>query len=171
MSNTTFNVVHPALSDLPDNPRALYCGDAQIELIVRALYQLVPSSMVPKVGHMNPLRNINLKQNGNMDAPHGMVAIAFMSVPGSAKALQLLGQTAVHALNQVKAILTELCCECRGYVVEATGEGLCLAAFQEPAAAVVWGLKCKEALQRAEWSPTVLQSEWGKEVSSSSGKI
>lgn len=43
----------------------------------------------------------------------------------------------------VQSIVTRECCQAGGYVVEAT-DGLCLAAFVEPAAAAIWALSCKK---------------------------
>ncbi|KXZ43871.1 hypothetical protein GPECTOR_78g59 [Gonium pectorale] len=53
-----------------------------------------------------------------------------------------------------QSIVTDLCCRCGGYVVEAS-EGLCLAAFRHAAAALVWALCSREALAGHNWSSEV----------------
>ncbi len=50
-----------------------------------------------------------------------------------------------------------------GYLVEG-GEGLVLAAFGSPAAAVGWALECMEAMRQEEWEPELLAHELCEEV-------
>ncbi|GIL86420.1 hypothetical protein Vretimale_11650 [Volvox reticuliferus] len=163
LSNTTFNLLHPHLSDLPGHPEAHYCGDTQIELIIRSLYMLVARDQHPRLGYLAPLRNLRFLQTGNLDAPVGTVAICFMMLFGATKAVAELGQPAVNALQQFKSLVTRECCDCGGFVVEAT-DGLCLAAFMEPAAAAIWALRCQTNLCAHNWSPEVLASPYFREV-------
>ncbi len=51
-------------------------------------------------------------------------------------------------------IAINLCCKAGGYVVEAS-EGLCLAAFRHPAAALVWALASNSALAAHTWGHEV----------------
>ncbi|GLI67730.1 hypothetical protein VaNZ11_011931 [Volvox africanus] len=163
LSNTTFNLLHPHLSDLPGNPEAHYCGDTQIELVIRSLYMLVAKDQHPRLGYLAPLRNLRFLQTGNLDAPVGTVAICFMMLFGATKAVAELGQPAVNALQQFKSLVTRECCDCGGFVLEAT-DGLCLAAFMEPAAAAIWALRCQTILCAHNWSPEVLASPYFREV-------
>eukprot|EP00198_Chlamydomonas_reinhardtii_P005062 XP_001694398.1 predicted protein [Chlamydomonas reinhardtii] len=89
---------------------------------------------------------------GTEAAPTGFCAISFMHVASASMLVAELGQPGVEALQQFKAIVTELCSRCGGYVVEAS-EGLCLAAFKHAAAALVWALSSREALAEHVWSP------------------
>ncbi len=52
-----------------------------------------------------------------------------------------LGELGSRVLEAVKGLAVALCTAHGGYVVEAT-EGLCLAAFHDPAAAACWALDC-----------------------------
>ncbi|GIM07561.1 hypothetical protein Vretimale_11650 [Volvox reticuliferus] len=86
-----------------------------------------------------------------------------MMLFGATKAVAELGQPAVNALQQFKSLVTRECCDCGGFVVEAT-DGLCLAAFMEPAAAAIWALRCQTNLCAHNWSPEVLASPYFREV-------
>ena len=50
-----------------------------------------------------------------------------------------------------------------GYMVELV-DGLCLATFGEPDAAVAWALSCQAALLSAHWTPLVLKHELCEEM-------
>lgn len=86
-------------------------------------------------------------QLGNADAPAGRgVAISFLTVPSAHTLVTDLEEVGVRALALVKAVLLSYCTALGGYVIEAS-EGLCLAAFHDPTAAVVWALDSVEALK------------------------
>ncbi|GFR50127.1 hypothetical protein Agub_g12278, partial [Astrephomene gubernaculifera] len=157
------------LAGCPGTPRTPPCcpdlapAAPQIELSIRSLYMLVGREQQPRLGYLPPLRNLRLLQHGNLEAPTGTVAICFMTVAGATKAVAELGQPAVSALQQFKTIVTHECYGCGGFVVEAT-DGLCLAAFMEPAAGAIWALRCKEAITAHSWSREVLSSPHFQEV-------
>jgi hypothetical protein len=50
-----------------------------------------------------------------------------------------------------------------GYLVE-LADGLCLAAFGQPAAAMLWALEVQTALRDADWPEELLQHEAGEEI-------
>ncbi|GFR42827.1 hypothetical protein Agub_g3784 [Astrephomene gubernaculifera] len=129
-----------------------------------ALYQLVGFRLRQRLPHLEPLRGIRFVQLGNMEAPVGPdVAITFLTVPAAQALLADLGSTGRRVLAAVKAVLVGQCGQRGGYVIEAV-EGLCLAAFHDPATAAAWALGCMETLQNMEWPAAVLNHPQCREV-------
>eukprot|EP00955_Chlamydomonas_euryale_P060726 357806-Chlamydomonas_euryale.AAC.16 len=73
-------------------------------------------------------------------------------------------ELASKALETYAAIATHLLQEAGGYLVELTSSGLCLAAFDQPLSAVVWGLCVIEAMKFADWDEDLLANELCEEV-------
>ncbi|GFR50076.1 hypothetical protein Agub_g12220 [Astrephomene gubernaculifera] len=161
MSHSTFQALQGgSMAELPGSPQAVFSGESDLGLSLApehpryCLYQLVHRDLLQRLGYAAPLRNIPLSQMGTEDAPTGYCAISFMHVASASMLVAELGQPGVEALQQFKSIVTELCSRCGGYLVEAS-EGLCLAAFRHAAAALVWALSCREALEQHNWSAEV----------------
>ncbi|KAG2484543.1 hypothetical protein HYH03_016678 [Edaphochlamys debaryana] len=156
LSHSTFLALVSQFADLPGTPQAIFSAESDLGLGAESysLYQLVHRELAQRLGYAAPLRNIPLTQLGTEDAPTGACAISFMHVASASMLVAELGQPGVEALQQFKSIACELCSRCGGYVVEAS-EGLCLAAFRHAAAALVWALSTREALEEHNWSTEV----------------
>ncbi|KAG2500097.1 hypothetical protein HYH03_001680 [Edaphochlamys debaryana] len=127
------------------------------------LFLAAPASLVCRLPYAPPLRGVRQTQLGTMAAPTGMVTIAFMKVVGASTLLADLPDCAARALAQLQALAARLLGRGGGYAVEA-GEGLVLAAFGSPLAAVEWALDTVEGLRALAWEEELLAHELCEEV-------
>ncbi|KXZ45713.1 hypothetical protein GPECTOR_51g699 [Gonium pectorale] len=105
-----------------------------------ALYQLVGHRLRQRLAHLTPLRGVTFFQLGNVDAPvGGSVAITFLIVPAAQSLVSELEDIGTRCLARLKSTVVRMCTARGGYVIEAA-DGLCLAAFHDPAAAAMTGI-------------------------------
>ncbi|KAG2440502.1 hypothetical protein HYH02_010380 [Chlamydomonas schloesseri] len=144
------------------------------------LFVAVPASLLCRLAHTPPLRTVRQVQLGSLAAPTGSVTIAFMKVVGAATLLTELPGPANRALDQFQRLACGLlmgpgdqvdaCASAEfasgiggGYLVEG-GDGLVLAAFGSPLAAVEWALDTLEGLRKLAWEEELLSHELCEEV-------
>ncbi|KAG2446180.1 hypothetical protein HXX76_000773 [Chlamydomonas incerta] len=152
---------------------------AEAALGVEALFLAVPASLLCRLAHTPPLRTVRQVQLGSLAAPTGSVTIAFMKVVGASTLLTELPGPAGRALDQFQRLACRLLMGAEeptdttasiegvsiggGYLVEG-GDGLVLAAFGSPLAAVEWALDTLEALREVAWDEELLAHELCEEV-------
>ncbi|GLI64664.1 hypothetical protein VaNZ11_007992 [Volvox africanus] len=133
--------------------------------VPQPLYVAVPSGLLCRLALVSPLRSRWVSQLSSLDAPTGLITVAFLKVVGAATLLaELPGGVAVEALGQCQRLVVGRLGAAGGYLVEGCGDGLVLAAFGSPTAAVEWALDCLEGLRRLDWDPRLLAHELCEEV-------
>uniref|UniRef100_A0A7S3R8N7 Guanylate cyclase domain-containing protein n=1 Tax=Dunaliella tertiolecta TaxID=3047 RepID=A0A7S3R8N7_DUNTE len=126
------------------------------------LYQVLPRQLVHRAAQLGPVRSIQQLSQGFLEAPSNSAAICFMTV-SYLKALEAWNPDVTAAALElwhgtVQGILTKR----GGYLVEAV-DGLCLAAFAQPAAAIRWAIECIKACLHLSWPAELLESDLGEE--------
>eukprot|EP00198_Chlamydomonas_reinhardtii_P013206 XP_001702543.1 predicted protein [Chlamydomonas reinhardtii] len=150
------------------------------------LFVAVPASLLCRLAHTPPLRTLRQVQLGSLAAPTGSVTIAFMKVVGASTLLTELPGPASRALDQFQRLACGLLMGAEettehgaaldfrgrsgGYLVEG-GDGLVLAAFGSPLAAVEWALDTVEALRELVWEEELLAHEMCEEVGLDVGPV
>ncbi|KXZ47868.1 hypothetical protein GPECTOR_32g481 [Gonium pectorale] len=122
------------------------------------LYVAVHASLLCRLALSPPLRSVRVVELGSLAAPIGCITVAFMKVVGASTLLADLPGPASRALDQFARLACGLLGGAGGYLVEG-GDGLLLAAFEAPPAAVEWALDCVEGLKRVEWEEELLIHE------------
>mmetsp|Transcript_28764 Transcript_28764/g.85064 ORF Transcript_28764/g.85064 Transcript_28764/m.85064 type:complete len:1264 (-) Transcript_28764:2219-6010(-) len=128
------------------------------------IYQAIKQELVPRLVVFPPLRKAMSFQLPVTEAPVGYAHIAFANMVGVSMLQAWNNELASKALETYAAIATHLLQEAGGYLVELTSSGLCLAAFDQPLSAVVWGLCVIEAMKFADWDEDLLANELCEEV-------
>ncbi|KAG1651095.1 hypothetical protein FOA52_009209, partial [Chlamydomonas sp. UWO 241] len=128
------------------------------------LYQAIARPLVPRLAVFKALRDVEKLQLSVLDAPLGNVTVAFVNVVGMSSLEAWNKGQANRALSVFIALATRLLRQAGGYLVELTSSGLCLAAFQEPVSAVMWGLCLIEVMKYADWDEELLAHELCEKV-------
>ncbi|KAL6749897.1 nucleotide cyclase [Haematococcus lacustris] len=118
-------------------------------------------------GEAAPLQQQLERDPGVLLAPAGCVTVVFSYVVGTQTLLSWNADVAQQALRTFHAVGGAELRRWGGYAVEAV-DGLFLAAFQSPAHAVLWALRCNELLVHQPWSRALLAHELCEEVHMSS---
>ena len=146
-----------------------------------ALFVAVPRELLCRLVHGPGLRTFRMTQLGSLQAPIGTIAVAFMKVAGASTLLADVPGPASRALTHFQRVARSLLTpdhsatssegasglgvdpgEC-GFLVEG-GDGLVLAAFGSPLAAVHWALDVMDELQATAWEEELLAHELCEEV-------
>ncbi|GIL49563.1 hypothetical protein Vafri_5894 [Volvox africanus] len=153
----------PPLSTLTLRPQPQ--SQEHLLTVPQPLYIAVPSGLLCRLAMVPPLRSRWVSQLSSLDAPTGLITVAFLKVVGASTLLaELPGGVAVEALGQCQRLVVSRLGAAGGYLVEGCGDGLVLAAFGSPTAAVEWALDCLEGLRRLDWDPRLLAHELCEEV-------
>ncbi|GIL49557.1 hypothetical protein Vafri_5901 [Volvox africanus] len=148
----------PGYSYMPTKPDGTWHGTPPT--LPQPLYVAVPSGLLCRLALVPPLRSRWVSQLSSLDAPTGLITVAFLKVVGASTLLaELPGGVAVEALGQCQRLVVSRLGAAGGYLVEGCGDGLVLAAFGSPTAAVEWALDCLEGLRRLDWDPALLAHE------------
>ncbi|KAG2492217.1 hypothetical protein HYH03_009462 [Edaphochlamys debaryana] len=128
------------------------------------VYLAAPAGMLWRLAHPRlSIRSHGVTQLGTLSAPVGTVAVAFMRVTGASTLLADLPGPAGRGLEQLSGLVCGLLGQWGGYLAEG-GDGLFLAVFGSPAAAIEWALECEEKLKWLDWDPELLAHELAEEV-------
>ncbi|KAG1669680.1 hypothetical protein FOA52_002064 [Chlamydomonas sp. UWO 241] len=153
MTQITFARLQPvrALRDV----LVLCLGDHEVQVDGAGpvcLYQAVERPLVPRLAAFEAMRGVEKLQLSVLDAPLGSnVAVVFSN---------MVGMATLQAWNKDQAARTFLI----PLRTPLAGARLCLAAFREPASAVMWGLCLIEVMKHAEWDEELLDHELCEEV-------
>lgn len=127
------------------------------------LYQLLPGSLLYRAAHLGPVRSVSQRGLGALAAPYGHAAVVFMGVVGHGTLAAWDASVTAAAVALYQEAAQSLLYAHGGYLLEAV-DGLCLAAFSRPAAAIRWSLDTVSACLAAQWPPQLLAHELGEEV-------
>ncbi|KXZ55647.1 hypothetical protein GPECTOR_2g1197 [Gonium pectorale] len=128
----------------------------------------LPPRLGPCLAAHRPPRGAQRTQAGVLEAPVGDVTIVFANAVGVNTLLAWDTAETKAALALLESVACSRLAALGGYLVEAA-DGLVLAAFAEPAAAVRWGLSVVSRLMAADWSAKLLTHELCEEVGIDTG--
>ncbi|MEW5301992.1 MAG: hypothetical protein WDW36_004810 [Sanguina aurantia] len=151
------------LGAMPKNVLLLHVGQHLLHqsLPLMSLYQVVPRALEGRLMIHMPVRSIKCTELSVYDAPGVAVACAFCHVVGAAN---LPPELASVALDMFRCRAALLLIEYSGYLVEGP-DGLLLASFHHPLAAMRWALHCMKDMRTLPWPEELLQHELCEEVS------
>jgi len=124
----------------------------------KTLYQVLPKTLLPRCAFIGPTRTSRQILAGVLDAPLDEISVVFLNVVGYELLMQWDQDITQAAIDVFQDAVVSSLSERRGYVVEMK-EGSCIAAFADPASAVLWAVHLLEDLKMADWPPTLLQHE------------
>ncbi|GLC44435.1 hypothetical protein PLESTM_001596900, partial [Pleodorina starrii] len=127
------------------------------------LYQVVGYDLAVRLALLPPLRSPACLIRGCLSAPVGGLAIAFMYVHALQSLMSWNSEITMEAVETFHRVASYRCKEHDGYVSEGQ-EGLVLAAFRDPAQALMWALTTQQALIHQSWDPELLEHELAEEV-------
>ncbi|MEW5318290.1 MAG: hypothetical protein WDW38_009523 [Sanguina aurantia] len=136
-------------------------GDREREPV--DLFQIVDRASRCRLVYLSPIKTMLQLSPSVLDAPVGLVTVAFMNVVGAQTLLSWKRAVTKEALRMYEAAAMALLRLHRGYMVEAV-DGLIIAAFFRPCDAVVWGIQCHEVLLHLPWSSALLQHTLAEEI-------
>ncbi|KXZ50689.1 hypothetical protein GPECTOR_15g373 [Gonium pectorale] len=122
------------------------------------VFLAVHPSLVCRLALSPPLRVVRTVALGSLAAPVRHVTVVFMKVVGASTLIADLPGPACRALGQFQCLGAGLLAGAGGYLVEGA-DGLLLAAFGSPGAAVEWALECVAALRQQTWEEELLAHE------------
>ncbi|GIL99552.1 hypothetical protein Vretimale_4691, partial [Volvox reticuliferus] len=127
------------------------------------LYQVVGYDLAVRLALLRPLRTPACFISGALSAPVGGLAIAFMYVHALQSLMSWNSEVTMEAVELFHRVASYRCKDHDGYVSESQ-EGLVLAAFRDPAQALLWALSTQQALINQHWDPELLEHELAEEV-------
>ncbi|MEW5319088.1 MAG: hypothetical protein WDW38_010259 [Sanguina aurantia] len=153
------------LERLWDKYLVLHVGEHRLRDIPASmnLYHSLNRTLEGRLAHLEPTRSLAQLDPGVLDAPVGSVTVAFQNVVGAQTLLSWNADCAQVALQIFHNLVGEELKKRRGYLVEAV-DGLFLAAFQQPADAILWALECNEDMIKQEWPEELLTHELCEEL-------
>ncbi|KAJ9524753.1 hypothetical protein QJQ45_024359 [Haematococcus lacustris] len=127
------------------------------------VYHLLNQALSYRAFHLGAVRSVAQSSLGMLQAPYGQAAVCFMNAVGVG-ILEAWNRTvAAAALKLYQGCAQAALCQHGGYLMEAV-DGLCLAAFGSPAAAVRWALDTLNRCLALDWPPELLEHELGEAV-------
>ncbi|KAL6764304.1 nucleotide cyclase [Haematococcus lacustris] len=127
------------------------------------VYHLLNQALSYRAFHLGAVRSVAQSSLGMLQAPYGQAAVCFMNAVGVG-ILEAWNRTvAAAALKLYQGCAQTALCQHGGYLMEAV-DGLCLAAFGSPAAAVRWALDTLARCLELEWPLELLEHELGEAV-------
>ncbi|KAG2490196.1 hypothetical protein HYH03_011323 [Edaphochlamys debaryana] len=132
--------------------------NAELAGRAKSLFLAVPPGLLCRLVLSPPLRTVHQAQLGALAAPISRITVAFMKVVGASTLLGDLPGPAARALDLFQRLTGGLLGAAGGFLVEG-GDGLVLAAFGRPSAAVLWALQCIEQLKSQDWEEELLGHE------------
>ncbi|KAG2496362.1 hypothetical protein HYH03_005592 [Edaphochlamys debaryana] len=123
-----------------------------------ALFLAVPPSLLCRLALRPQLRVVRTVKLGSLAAPVRRVTVAFMKVVGASSILSDLPGPGARALEAFQQIAGRLLTPGGGYKVEGA-DGLVLAVFASPVAALAWACSCITALCQHQWEDALLAHE------------
>ncbi|KAG2496360.1 hypothetical protein HYH03_005590 [Edaphochlamys debaryana] len=123
-----------------------------------ALFLAVPPSLLCRLALRPQLRVVRTVKLGSLAAPVRRVTVAFMKVVGASLILSDLPGPGARALEAFQQIAGRLLTPGGGYKVEGA-DGLVLAVFASPVAALAWACSCITALCQHQWEDALLAHE------------
>ncbi|GFH17596.1 guanylate cyclase domain-containing protein, partial [Haematococcus lacustris] len=127
------------------------------------VYHLLNQALSHRAFHLGAVRSVAQSSLGILQAPYGQAAVCFMNAVGVG-ILEAWNRTvAAAALKLYQGCAQAALCQHGGYLMEAV-DGLCLAAFASPAAAMRWALDTLTRCLELDWPPELLEHELGEAV-------
>ncbi|KAG2496361.1 hypothetical protein HYH03_005591 [Edaphochlamys debaryana] len=141
------------------NDQSTHDGPPSIEVEEpHALFLAVPPSLLCRLALRPQLRVVRTVKLGSLAAPVRRVTVAFMKVVGASSILSDLPGPGARALEAFQQIAGRLLTPGGGYKVEGA-DGLVLAVFASPVAALAWACSCITALCQHQWEDALLAHE------------
>ncbi|KAJ9509342.1 hypothetical protein QJQ45_001777 [Haematococcus lacustris] len=127
------------------------------------VYHLLNQALSYRAFHLGAVRSVAQSSLGMLQAPYGQAAVCFMNAVGVGILEAWNPTVAAAALKLYQGCAQAALCQHGGYLMEAV-DGLCLAAFGSPAAAVRWALDTLTRCLELDWPPELLEHELGEAV-------
>ncbi|KAL6764314.1 nucleotide cyclase [Haematococcus lacustris] len=127
------------------------------------VYHLLNQALSYRAFHLGAVRSVAQSSLGMLQAPYGQAAVCFMNAVGVGILEAWNPTVAAAALKLYQGCAQAALCQHGGYLMEAV-DGLCLAAFGSPAAAVRWALDTLTRCLELDWPTELLEHELGEAV-------
>ncbi|KAJ9524357.1 hypothetical protein QJQ45_008547 [Haematococcus lacustris] len=127
------------------------------------VYHLLNQALSHRAFHLGDVRSVAQSSLGILQAPYGQAAVCFMNAVGVGILEAWNPTVAAAALKLYQGCAQAALCQHGGYLMEAV-DGLCLAAFGSPAAAVRWALDTLTRCLELDWPHELLEHELGEAV-------
>ncbi|KAL6764315.1 hypothetical protein V8C86DRAFT_2479502 [Haematococcus lacustris] len=127
------------------------------------VYHLLNQALSHRAFHLGAVRSVVQSSLGMLQAPYGQAAVCFMNAVGVGILEAWNPTVAAAALKLYQGCAQAALCQHGGYLMEAV-DGLCLAAFGSPAAAVRWALDTLTRCLALDWPHELLEHELGEAV-------
>jgi len=123
------------------------------------LYLAISRQLIPRLAVFEPLRRLTPVQVPLLQAPIGHATLVSISVVGMALLKEWDEAKAAVAMQTVADVAQRMLFRSWGYLVEVSGAGLCVAAFDDTLRAVAFSLCLIEELKAADWDEELLDHE------------
>ncbi|KAL6755782.1 nucleotide cyclase [Haematococcus lacustris] len=127
------------------------------------VYHLLNQALSHRAFHLGAVRSVAQTSLGILQAPYGQAAVCFMNAVGVGILEAWNPAVTAAALKLYQGCAQAALCQHGGYLMEAV-DGLCLAAFGSPAAAVRWSLDTLTRCLELDWPLELLEHELGEAV-------
>ncbi|GFH22495.1 guanylate cyclase domain-containing protein [Haematococcus lacustris] len=127
------------------------------------VYHLLNQALSHRAFHLGAVRSVAQSSLGMLQAPYGQAAVCFMNAVGVGILEAWNPTVTAAALKLYQGCAQAALCQHGGYLMEAV-DGLCLAAFGSPAAAVRWALDTLNRCLALDWPHELLEHELGEAV-------
>ncbi|KAG2501942.1 hypothetical protein HYH03_000440 [Edaphochlamys debaryana] len=141
-----------------DRPTLLHGAPLEGTDDPHALFLAAHPSLLCRLALRPQLRVVRTLKLGSLGAPVRRVTVAFMKVVGASVILADLPGPGARALDAFQRITGTLLAPGGGFKVEGA-DGLVLAVFGSPMAAVRWACTCSAALAQYAWEEALLSHE------------
>ncbi|KAF5828909.1 nucleotide cyclase [Dunaliella salina] len=156
------NDTHERLSmhSLLEHVMTLHLGEHMLckDAPVMSLHQIIARPLMGRLLLLAPISSIRQHGLGVLDAPAGVVTVAFMSVVNEGALMNWNLNIASEAFALFQEHVCTMLFKHGGYLVE-SNDGLVLASFAKHSSALRWAVQCMQQMHKIHWPEELMSYE------------